>query len=87
MVVEAIDNLAEKRGSSVQAIKAYILQNFKTVPTGKIKSMLRRSLTMGLQQSILARPKGQADTQVSRGGKRLGRFERWEGQSERLGEN
>lgn len=68
MVVEAIDNLAEKRGSSVQAIKAYILQNFKTVRTEKIKSMLRRSLTMGLQQSIVARPKGQADTQVRHGG-------------------
>lgn len=64
MVVEAIDNLAEKRGSSVQAIKAYILQNFKTVRTEKIKSMLRRSLTKGLQQSIVTRPKGQADTQV-----------------------
>lgn len=69
MVVEAIDNLAEKRGSSVQAIKAYILQNFKTVSTGKIKSMLRRSLSMGLQQSILSRPKGQAETQVSHGDK------------------
>lgn len=61
MVVEAIDNLAEKRGSSVQAIKAYIHQNFKAVPT---KSMLRRTLNSGLQQSIVARPKGQADTQV-----------------------
>lgn len=64
MVVEAIDNLAEKRGSSVQAIKAYILQNFKTVRVDMIKSMLRRSLTMGLQQGIVARPKGQTDTQV-----------------------
>lgn len=64
MVVEAIDNLAEPRGSSVQAIKSYILQNFKTVRVDMIKSMLRRALRMGLQQSILARPKGQTETQV-----------------------
>lgn len=64
MVVEAIDNLSEKKGTSVQAIKAYILQNFKTVRSDMIKSMLRRALTSGSAQGILVRPKGQAETQV-----------------------
>ena len=64
MIVEAIDNMGEKQGSSVQAIKSYIVQNFKTVRPDMVKSMLRRSLLGGLQQGILARPKAQADTQV-----------------------
>ncbi|XP_063851306.1 sperm-specific protein PHI-2B-like [Scylla paramamosain] len=82
MVVEAIDRLGEKRGSSVQAIKAYIVQNFKTVRMDMIKSMLRRSLTMGLQQGIVARPKAQADTQVMNGRYLLGKAAKMEDEDE-----
>lgn len=65
MVVEAIDNMNERRGSSVQAIKAYVLQNFKTVRPDMIKTMMKRALTQGLKNNVLARPKGQSETQVS----------------------
>lgn len=82
MVVEAIDRLGEKKGSSVQAIKAYIAQNFKTVRMDMIKSMLRRSLTMGLQQGIVARPKAQADTQVMSGRYLLGKAAKMEDEDE-----
>ncbi|XP_045103083.1 sperm-specific protein PHI-2B-like [Portunus trituberculatus] len=82
MIVEAIDRLGEKRGSSVQAIKAYIAQNFKTVRMDMIKSMLRRSLTMGLQQGIVARPKAQADTQVMSGRYLLGKAAKMEDEDE-----
>ncbi|XP_045598585.2 sperm-specific H1/protamine-like protein type 2 [Procambarus clarkii] len=67
MIIEAIENLGERKGSSVQAIKAYILQNFKTVRPDMVKSMLRRALTLGLDQGTVARPKGQTDTQVMSG--------------------
>lgn len=64
MVVEAIENLGDRKGSSVQAIKSYILQNFKTVRADMLKSMLRRALASGLESGVVTRPKGQAETQV-----------------------
>ena len=65
MIIEAIENLGERKGSSYQAIKAYILQNFKTVRPDMIRSMMRRALRKGLEQSTFTRPKGQANNQVS----------------------
>ncbi|XP_069938633.1 sperm-specific protein PHI-2B/PHI-3 isoform X2 [Cherax quadricarinatus] len=82
MIIEAIENLGERKGSSVQAIKAYILQNFKTVRPDMIKSMLRRSLTAGLDQGTVARPKGQTDTQVMSGRYLLGKTAKKEDEDE-----
>jgi len=73
MVVEAIDNMNEKQGSSVQAIKSYILQNFKTVRPDMVKTMLRRALAQGMKSNVLSRPKGQADTQPMSGRYLLGK--------------
>lgn len=73
MVVEAIENLSDKKGSSVQAIKSYILQNFKTVRADMLKSMLRRALASGLASGALSRPKGQVETQSMNGRYLLGK--------------
>jgi len=73
MVVEAIENLSDKKGSSVQAIKSYILQNFKTVRADMLKSMLRRALASGIDSGALSRPKGQVDTQSMNGRYLLGK--------------
>ncbi|XP_076028931.1 uncharacterized protein LOC143017851 [Oratosquilla oratoria] len=67
MVTEAIENLGDSRGLSVQAIKAYILTHFKTVRTDMIRSMLRRALAAGLESGALVRPKGQLETQAMSG--------------------
>ncbi|KAG7161397.1 Sperm-specific protein PHI-2B/PHI-3-like [Homarus americanus] len=82
MIIEAIENLGERKGSSVQAIKAYILQNFKTVRTDMVKSMLRRALNLGLEQGVVSRPKGQADTQVMSGRYLLGKSAKKEDEDE-----
>lgn len=82
MIIEAVENLGERKGSSVQAIKSYILQNFRTVRTDMIKSMLRRALSLGLEQGIVTRPKGQADTQVMSGRYLLGKAAKKEDEDE-----
>jgi len=73
MVVEAIENLSDRKGSSVQAIKSYIIQNFKTVRADMLKSMLRRALAGALASGAVTRPKGQAETQVMSGRYLLGK--------------
>ncbi|XP_068225111.1 sperm-specific protein PHI-2B-like [Palaemon carinicauda] len=73
MIIEAIETLGDRKGSSYQAIKAYILQNFKTVRPDMIRSMMRRSLKSGLEQSIFARPKGQVNTHGMSGRYLLGK--------------
>ncbi|XP_066989293.1 sperm-specific H1/protamine-like protein type 2 isoform X2 [Macrobrachium rosenbergii] len=82
MIIEAIETLAERKGSSYQAIKAYILQNFKTVRPDMIRSMMRRSLKSGLEQSIFARPKGQLNTHGMSGRYLLGKHARREEEEE-----
>jgi len=78
MIIEAIENLGDRKGSSYQAIKAYILQNFKTVRPDMVRSMMRRSLRTGLEQSVFARPKGQASTHGMSGRYLLGKSARKE---------
>lgn len=78
MIIEAIENMGERQGSSYQAIKAYILQNFKTVRPDMVKSMMRRSLRTGLEQSTFARPKGQVSSHGMSGRYLLGKSARKE---------
>ncbi|KAK7018099.1 nucleosome positioning [Halocaridina rubra] len=73
MIVEAIENLGDKRGSSYQAIKAYILQNFSTVRADMVRSMMRRALKTGLEQSIFVRPKGHTSSHGMSGRYLLGK--------------
>merc|ERR1712183_1025072 len=82
MIIEAIENMAEKKGSSYQAIKAYILQNFKTVRPDMIRAMMRRSLKTGVEKSIFSRPKGQTSTHGMSGRYLLGKSARKEEEEE-----
>lgn len=82
MIIEAIENLGDRKGSSYQAIKAYILQNFKTVRPDMVRSMMRRSLKTGLEQSVFARPKGQTNTHGISGRYLLGKSARKEEEEE-----
>ncbi|XP_077998791.1 sperm-specific protein PHI-2B/PHI-3-like [Glandiceps talaboti] len=58
MVVEAIKALKDSKGSSVQAIKGYILANYPTVSPSHLTSSLRRALKSGCDSGKLVRPKG-----------------------------
>ncbi|KAL7638357.1 UNVERIFIED_CONTAM: hypothetical protein RMT77_010927 [Armadillidium vulgare] len=58
MILEALENLEDKNGSSVQAIKAYIIDNYK-VRDDMIKSMMKRALVTALKDNLVGRPKNQ----------------------------
>ncbi|XP_070571032.1 sperm-specific protein PHI-2B/PHI-3-like [Ptychodera flava] len=65
MVVEAIKSLKDSKGSSVQAIKGYILSHYPTVSQSHLTSSLRRALKSGLESGKLVRPKGSTATGVT----------------------
>ncbi|XP_077998670.1 sperm-specific protein PHI-2B-like [Glandiceps talaboti] len=65
MVVEAIKALKDKKGSSVQAIKGYILSHYPTVSASHLTSSLRRALKAGTESGLLVRPKGSTATGVT----------------------
>ncbi|XP_014662667.1 PREDICTED: sperm-specific H1/protamine-like protein type 2 [Priapulus caudatus] len=57
MVVAAIRQLKNPRGSSAQAIRRYILATYK-VDANRVGGMLRRAFKAGLEKGAIARPKG-----------------------------
>lgn len=61
MVTEALDELQDPQGSSVQAIRSWIIANYKTVRPDMVKMMLKRALKQGLTSGAVCRPKGQAE--------------------------
>ncbi|XP_077998692.1 sperm-specific H1/protamine-like protein type 1 [Glandiceps talaboti] len=65
MVVEAIKALKDKKGSSVQAIKGYILSHYPTVSPSHLTSSLRRALKAGTESGKLVRPAGSTATGVT----------------------
>ncbi|XP_077998691.1 sperm-specific protein PHI-2B/PHI-3-like [Glandiceps talaboti] len=65
MVVEAIKALKDKKGSSVQAIKGYILSHYPTVSPSHLTSSLRRALKAGTESGKLVRPTGSTATGVT----------------------
>lgn len=65
MVMEAINSLTDSKGSSVQAIKSYIMSHYTTVSPSHITSSLRRALKAGLESGALVRPKGSTATGVT----------------------
>ena len=62
MVVEAIKTIKDTKGSSVQAIKAFILSHYPTVSPSHLTANLRRALKAGLDSGLLVRPKGSTAT-------------------------
>ncbi|XP_046334093.1 sperm-specific H1/protamine-like protein type 2 [Haliotis rufescens] len=58
MIVAAIGVLKDKKGSSVQAIKSYIMATYPGIPLTLLPSLLKRGFHKGLQTGALVRPKG-----------------------------
>ncbi|EPQ11924.1 Histone H1oo [Myotis brandtii] len=56
MVLEALQAGEQHRGTSVRAIKLYILQKYPTVDAIRFKSLLKRALDTGMQRGLLIRP-------------------------------
>ncbi|RKO85803.1 linker histone H1 and H5 family-domain-containing protein [Blyttiomyces helicus] len=62
MIVKAIASLAEKNGSSRQAIKKYIFANFKVAPSASADAHFKLALKRGVDASDFVMPKGALGT-------------------------
>jgi hypothetical protein len=72
-IVAAIKALKNRKGSSVQAIKKYILANNKGVSPSRLKVSMRLALAKGLASGVLARPKSSAAAIGATGSFKLGK--------------
>jgi len=64
LILKAISVESDPKGTSVSAIKKYILANYKVKSSTFLTHMLRRAFDNGLKEGKLVRPKGQTDNHV-----------------------
>ncbi|NWI98424.1 H1FOO protein, partial [Crypturellus undulatus] len=60
MVLEALEARADKQGTSVVAIKRFILDRYPSVDPIRLKYLLKRALAVGLSRGLLVRPHNSA---------------------------
>lgn len=56
MVLEALQASERRRGTSVMAIKLYILRKYPTVHSLRFKYLLKQALATGMSRGLLTRP-------------------------------
>ncbi|NXS98851.1 B4 protein, partial [Jacana jacana] len=57
MVIEALQAQDEKKGTSVFAMKRFILTKYPTVNPNRLRYLLKQALNKGLSQGVLMRPR------------------------------
>lgn len=56
MVEEALRELDTRKGVSAQAVRGYIIQKYPSVDPIRLKYMVKRALSKGLESGALVRP-------------------------------
>lgn len=65
MITDAISQLKERNGSSRQAIKKYIVNNYKVKPSAHFDSQFNLALRRGAESNAFVQPKGRSRSLVS----------------------
>nr|P22974.2 RecName: Full=Sperm-specific protein PHI-2B; AltName: Full=PL-II*; AltName: Full=Sperm-specific linker histone H1-like protein [Mytilus californianus]AAB24707.1 PL-II*, phi2B=sperm-specific histone H1-like protein [Mytilus californianus, Peptide, 148 aa] [Mytilus californianus] len=73
MIVAAIQAMKNRKGSSVQAIRKYILANNKGINTSRLGSAMKLAFAKGLKSGVLVRPKTSAGASGATGSFRVGK--------------
>ncbi|KAK6170350.1 hypothetical protein SNE40_018763 [Patella caerulea] len=67
MVTEALTKLDDRKGVSVQAIRAYITETYKSVDPNTMKYRMKVALAKGIEKGIFKRPKSSEDLKGATG--------------------
>ncbi|VDH91651.1 histone H1/5 [Mytilus galloprovincialis] len=73
LIVASIQAMKNKKGSSVQAIRKYILANNKGVSAARLGTAMKLAFAKGLKSGVLVRPKSSAGASGATGSFRVGK--------------
>ncbi|KAG2199030.1 hypothetical protein INT46_010270 [Mucor plumbeus] len=62
MIIAAVSNLKERKGSSRPAIKKYVLANYKVSPGAHFDSQISGAIRRGVAKDVFSLPKGLSGT-------------------------